>query len=355
MSEETPILKGALLEELTEFFKSIGEPGYRGKQAFIRINRFQARTLSEFTEFPLALREKLEAMGAFPDLPIIQTSKDADGTEKAVFAAGTDRRDEETKKIEAVWIVSEGRRTACISSQVGCTLNCAFCATGTMKFRGNLKAWQIVDQVYGLMRHRGSSMAADDPERLTNVVFMGMGEPFYNYDQALRAAHLLHNPHGLNLGARHITISTAGVVPGIERFTSEGQPFNLAISLNHPDPEGRRDIMDITDRFSLPDLLAAVRAYTKASGKPVMFEFVMIPDKNMGKENVEKLVAIAKSVNCKINLIPLNTNLHNWRRPTDEEMVEFQNALRQEGILAFNRGSPGRRVGGACGMLALTG
>ncbi len=352
---ETPSLKGMTQEELAEFFRSMGEPAFRGKQAFIRIHRFGARSLAEFSEFSKPLREKLEQAGVLPGLEITSSSKDPEGTEKVVLTAGKDRRDQTDKKVEAVWIVSEGRRTACISSQFGCSLNCAFCATGTLKFRGNLKAWQIVDQVYALMRHRGSTMNPEDPERLTNVVFMGMGEPFYNYDQVMRAAHLLNHPDGLNLGARHITISTAGVIPGIERFTAEEQPFNLAISLNHPDPEGRKEVMDITERFSLPDLLKAVRAYTRASGRRITFEFVMIPEKNMSAKNLEQLIAIAKSVNCKINLIPLNTSLHNWRRPTDEEMTDFQEALRKEGILAFNRGSPGRRVGGACGMLALTG
>lgn len=348
-------LKGKTIEELKALFESLDEPGYRAKQAFARINKLGAQSLEDFTEFPKSLRAKLADLGALPETKIERTSLEQEGTEKAVFLTGSDRRDGEKKLVEAVWIVSMQRRTACISSQVGCSLNCAFCATGTLKFRGNLQAWQIVDQVYGLIRHRNPSGDPASPERLTNVVFMGMGEPFYNYDQVLKAAHLLHDPGGLNLGAKHITISTAGVVPGIDRFTEEAQPFNLAISLNHPDPEGRREIMDVTEKFPLEELLRAVRNYGKTQKRPVTFEYIMIPDKNMGRENLEKLVAICRSVNAKINLIPLNTNLNNWRRPDDQEMVEFQEGLRRAGILAFNRGSPGRKVGGACGMLALQG
>lgn len=347
-------LKGQTLPELRALFAGLGEPEYRAKQAFTRINKHLAQKLEEFTEFPKALRAKLEEASAFPETQIERTSLEQEGTEKAVFLTGSDKRDGEKKLVEAVWIVSMQRRTACISSQVGCSLSCAFCATGTLKFRGNLKAWQIVDQVYGLIRHRNPS-AADASERLTNVVFMGMGEPFYNYDQVMKAAHLLHDPGGLNLGAKHITISTAGVVPGIDRFTEESQPFNLAISLNHPDPEGRREIMDVTEKFPLEELLRSVRNYGRTQKRPVTFEYIMIPDKNMGRENLEKLVAICRSVNAKINLIPLNTNLNNWRRPDDQEMIEFQEGLRNAGILAFNRGSPGRKVGGACGMLALQG
>lgn len=346
-------LKGRTPAELKELFETLGEPGYRAKQAFVRINKYRAALIDEFSEFSKDLRARLQELEALPQLPIEHTSLEAEGTEKAVFVAGSDQRDGAPKRVEAVWIVTDDRRTACISSQVGCSLSCAFCATGTLKFRGNLKAWQIIDQVYGLMRHRGAGTEAGQSERLTNVVFMGMGEPFYNYNEVIKAAEILHHPDGLNLGARHITISTAGVVPGIERFTEEAQPFNLAVSLNHPDPDGRRGIMDVTEKFPLETLLDAVRRYTKDSKRRITFEYIMIPDKNMGRENLQKLIAICRSVNSKINLIPLNTNLNGWRRPDDQEMTEFQESLRRAGILAFNRGSPGRKVGGACGMLAL--
>ncbi|MCE9599558.1 MAG: radical SAM protein, partial [Spirochaetia bacterium] len=174
--------------------------------------------------------------------------------------------------------------------------------------------------MYGLLRHRNGSVKPDSNDRLTNVVFMGMGEPFYNYDQVIKAAQLLHDQEGLGLGARHITISTAGVVPGIDRFTEERQPYNLAISLNHSDPDGRLEIMDITEKYSLDELLQSVRHYSRVMKRRITFEYVMIPDKNMGRENLRKLIDITRSVDSKINLIPLNTNLHDWRRPSDEEM-----------------------------------
>jgi 23S rRNA (adenine2503-C2)-methyltransferase len=255
-------------------------------------------------------------------------------------------RNESRKRIfEAVWIVSEDRRTACISSQAGCSLNCSFCATGTLPFVGNLTAWEIIDQVYDLMHLR--------QEPITNIVFMGMGEPFYNYDEVMKAADILHDPEGLNLGARHITISTAGVVPKIHQFIDEERPYNLAISLNHPDKQNRKTVMDIDERYPLEELLDSARRYTRELSRPITFEYVLIPEINMSSDHLEQLIAIARSVKCKVNLIPLNTALNGWSRPTVEQVSAFQAGLRHAGILAFNRGSPGKEVDGACGMLAL--
>lgn len=338
-------LKGKLPEELADQFNEIGVPAYRGKQAFIRLYRHLATSIDEFTEFPKELRNNL--VNALPSLTLVERTDSTNDTEKFIFEyQPNDEKSSKFRSFESVWIVSKDRRTACISSQSGCSLNCSFCATGTLPFKGNLDSWMIVDQVYQMM-------AARPNEKLTNVVFMGMGEPFYNYENSIKAAHIFNHPHGLGLGARHITLSTSGVVPMVHRFIDEKQPFNLAISLNHPDPEARGQIMDIDLRFPLVDLLEAAKRLNRELKRPVMFEYVMIPDINMDKANLKRLIKIAKSIDCKINLIPLNTNLQGWRRPTDLEASEFQIELRNEGILAFNRGSPGINIEGACGMLAL--
>lgn len=338
-------LKGKLPEELAEQFNEIGFPAYRGKQAFMRLNRHLATSIDEFTEFPKELRNNL--VNALPSLTLVERTDSTNDTEKFIFEYQPNgEKSSKFRSFESVWIVSKDRRTACISSQSGCSLNCSFCATGTLPFKGNLDSWMIVDQVYQMI-------AARQYEKLTNVVFMGMGEPFYNYENSIKAAHILNHPHGLGLGARHITLSTAGVVPMVHRFIDEKQPFNLAISLNHPDPEERGKIMDIDLRFPLADLLEAAKRLNRELKRPVMFEYVMIPDINMDKANLKRLIKIAKSIDCKINLIPLNTNLQGWRRPTDIEASEFQIELRNAGILAFNRGSPGINIEGACGMLAL--
>ncbi len=336
-------LKGRSVHELEALFKEIGEPAFRGRQAFRRINKHLTTDINEFSDFPAGLRHRLE--GSLPDMPVVHSSVDPEGTEKCIFDAGSDRRGNE-KKIEAVWIVSPRRRTICISSQIGCTLNCTFCATGTLKFQGNLETWQIVEQVYSFMRRRG--------EKATNIVFMGMGEPFYNYENVIRAARILHHPDGLNMSARHITISTAGVITGIEKFTVSREPFNLAVSLNHPDLSERTTIMDVNKKFPLDKLLIAVRKYTREMDRKITFEYVMIPDVNMGSDNARKLIKIGRSVRCKINLIPLNTGLKGFRRPTPDEVLEFQNILLDADLDVFNRGSPGLNINAACGMLALS-
>jgi 23S rRNA (adenine2503-C2)-methyltransferase len=329
--------------ELEAFFAGLGEPRYRAAQVFRRIHRHRARRLDEWSELPLELRSRLADAGVVARLEVVERARGEDGAEKVILAvpnaAGAGQ------EIEAVWIPGAERRTVCVSSQVGCSLDCTFCATGTLRFRGNLEPWQIVDQVYALERLRS--------ERASNVVFMGMGEPFHNYDRVLRAAHLLHHPEGAHVGARHITISTAGITPGVERFTDDREPFNLAISLNHPDPERRAAIMPITLRHPLPELLDAARRYTVVRRRRITFEYVMMPGVNMGRREVEQLRSIGRSMRCKINLIPLNTAVSGSRRPTPEEARAFHRSLEDAGLEVFDRGSPGREVEGACGMLAL--
>jgi 23S rRNA (adenine2503-C2)-methyltransferase len=343
-------LKGKSVSELEQLFDGLGQPKFRAKQAFRRVNLHLATSLDDFSEFPKGLREQLAELDALPAMPVRHRSAEAGSgaTEKFVFDVGLDPRRGKTegaKSVEAVWIVSPNRRTVCISSQAGCTLNCSFCATGTLQFLGNLPAWQIVEQVYELVRVRG--------ERCTNVVFMGMGEPFHNYENVIKAARILHHPEGLNIGARHITISTAGVIPSIERFMTNREPFNLAISLNHSDPTARGEIMDVDKKYPLDKLLIAARAYTRAMDRRITFEYVMIPGVNMSEDNLRRLIKIGRSVRCKINLIPLNTTLQGWRRPSLAEAQKFQGALLDAGLSVFNRGSPGKDVNGACGMLAL--
>jgi 23S rRNA (adenine2503-C2)-methyltransferase len=362
--------------ELEAFFADLGEPRYRAIQVFRRIHHHRARALDEWTELPRRLRSQLAEAGVFERLEVVESARGEDGAEKVILASGRDvyhalRSDDSGaedgaalpstgQEIEAVWIPGGDRRTVCISSQVGCSLDCTFCATATLQFRGNLEPWQIVDQVYALERLRG--------ERASNVVFMGMGEPFHNYDNVMRAARLLHHSDGAHIGARHITISTAGITPGVERFTAEKEPWNLAISLNHPDPQARAAIMPITLRHPLPELLEAARRYTLERRRRITFEYVMMAGVNMGPREVEQLAAIGRTMRCKINLIPLNTapraapapavpgmpaKITGSRRPTPEEANAFHRALVDAGLQVFDRGSPGREVEGACGMLAL--
>lgn len=333
-------LKGLSLSALESYIKDLGEDSYRAKQIYNGLYRDRFNDFDEFTTLPKSLREKLKENAEILSITLKKKLVSSDGTQKMTFLV------EDEKIVESVWIPSgdEERKTICISSQVGCTLSCAFCATGLLEFKGNLKVWQIIDQVLQVEKLVG--------DRCTNIVFMGMGEPMHNYDCVLQAAHFFHNPETFNIGAKRITISTAGIVKGIDRFVESKEPFNFAISLNHPNPSQRKLIMGIDEKYPLDVLLRSVRNFTKTLGRRITFEYVMIPGVNMGWDNAHKLVKILRSVNCKINLIPLNTELQGWRRPTEEEINEFKFMIKPSGVPILNRRSPGKDINGACGMLA---
>ena len=345
MKEEQPILKGKTLSELQALCASLGIESFRAKQIYSGIYKSRYSSLDQFTTLSKDIRELLKERTVFPEIQLGRELISKDGTRKFTFDV------EPGKEIETVWIPSADgeRKTICISSQVGCTLNCSFCATGLLEYKGNLQTWQIVDQVLQVEK-----IVQD---RATNIVFMGMGEPMHNYFSVMKAAHIFHDMDGIGLGAKRITISTAGVVTGINRFIDNKEPYNFAISLNHPNPNARSSVMDINKKHPLEKLLESARRFTGELDRMITFEYVMIPDVNMGKENAERLVRIAKSVNkCKINVIPLNTDFTGWRRPTEEEVGEFVSYLRAKaGVPILNRQSPGRDINGACGMLALKG
>lgn len=341
-------------EELETFFFELGEPKYRAKQLFVRMHKSLSK-ITELYELPKKIRDYIIENQLIPEIRMIGQEMVSDenqkdyGTQKFVFDYNH-QKSSLSRIFEAVWIVSDKRRTACISSQSGCSLNCKFCATAKLSFKGNLSSWQILQQVYQMIVYRKKNRE----EKLTNVVFMGMGEPFYNYDNVIRSAKILNHPMGLHIGSRHITISTAGVVSGIERFIREHQPFNLAVSLNSPFEEERNELMDITKKFSLSELFKVCKEYIKHFRKNITFEYILIPDVNMSEKHIKELIKIAKILkHCKFNLIPLHTNFNNWRAPTEFEVLSFQKKLREHGILAFYRGSPGKTINAACGMLAL--
>lgn len=336
--------RGLLPEELGNLLEEFKEPRYRAIQIFEGLYKHRYTSWDEFTNLPASLRNLLKEKEELKTLPITAELVGWDGTRKFTFLI------ENSKEVEAVWIPKgDGeRKTICISSQVGCTLNCTFCATAKLPFRGNLKTWQILEQVLAVERRVG--------DRATNIVFMGMGEPFHNYKEVLRAAKILHHNRAWNLGARRITISTAGVVPGIYKWIENKEPYKLAISLNHPDPMGRQELMDVTKKHSLEELLQACEEYVKKLDKTITFEYVMIPGVNMSEKEIQLLSKIAKRIGkCKFNVIPLNTEFYGWRRPSPNEVNEFIEALRAKSqVPVMNRNSPGKEISGACGMLALS-
>jgi 23S rRNA (adenine2503-C2)-methyltransferase len=334
-------LVGLSIAELTDFFASIHEPAFRAKQAFRWIHKNLASSVDEFTDFPKSLREQLSSVNLLSRPSVLKRNLSRDGTEKMLFELADG---DSTRRVETVWLISGKRKTICASSQEGCSYDCAFCATGKLKFAGNLTTAQILLQIYEIIRLR--------KETPTNLVFMGMGEPLRNYENVMKAAHILHHPEGLNMSARHITISTSGVISGIERMMKENVPFNLAVSLNHTRPEGRRQIMNIEETNPLPRLLSALRQFSRRPGRSITLEYVMIPGVNMSRDDAHRLIEIALPLHARLNIIPLNTNFRGWHAPTDDEVVDFQEILYDAGVKVFNRGSAGKDIQGACGMLA---
>ncbi len=345
LAAETFQVLGRLPEELYPFLESIGESRFRAEQIFQGLYKHRYRSWDEFTNLPAKLRKFLSEIAPLGRMPVRLHKVSEDGTQKFAFQV------EPGKEVEAVWIPKGGRerKTICISSQVGCTLNCKFCATAKMDFRGNLKTWQILEQVRIVEREVG--------DNATNIVFMGMGEPLHNYFEVIRAARILHHPNAWNLGAKRITISTAGVVPRIHRFIDSREPFNFAISLNQPDPKARSEIMDINERHSLQELLDAAERFVRELDRTITFEYVMIPGVNMSDHHIRLLAKIAGRIGkCKFNVIPLNTKFFGWKAPTEEEVIQFVKKLKiASKVPVMNRRSPGKEIGGACGMLALAG
>ncbi len=335
---------GLLPEELEGILKEWNEPTYRSKQIFQSIYKLRKKTWQDVSNLPSTLVQKLESEHPIPSLEIVYKMPSEDGTIKYTFRVG------EKGLVEAVWIPrGDGeRKTICISSQVGCTLNCAFCATGTLEYKGNLETWQILSQVL--------KVEEDVNDRATNIVFMGMGEPMHNYFQVIRAAKILSHKEAWGLGQKRITISTAGVLSGIRRYIENKEPFNLAISLNHPHPEKRTSIMDVNEKNPLEELIDEAKNYVQKLDRVITFEYVMIPEVNMSDDDIKRLVKIARMVGkCKFNVIPLNTSFHGWTRPSQDKIRDFTEALRSQGLLILNRNSPGKEIDGACGMLALKG
>ena len=326
-------------DELEAWFLALGERPFHARQTFKWIHARQAESFADMTDLRLVLREKLPDAATITTLRINHVTKTEDGATRKYLLELFDG-----KTVEAVLICHEDRRTVCVSCQVGCALGCTFCATAQMGFQRDLTAGEIVEQVYTVMRDSG--------ERVTNVVFMGMGEPMLNYDAVITAADLLNIPHGLGIGARHITISTAGHVPGLRRFTKEGHPYRLAVSLNAPDDTSRTDIMPITRKWSIAELLDAVKTYIVTANKRMTFEYVLIGDVTDSPDKARALVQLLKGIHCAVNLIPYNPADDRLARPTPEAVDRFYRVLAHGQRAVTVRWSQGTDIQAACGQLA---
>lgn len=320
-----------------------GEPSYRADQLWNGLYEHYYQRADQLTVFPLELRSRLAEEYHFHTMVQEREILSEDGTTQKVLF-----RLEDDQAIETVLMLYDDRRTLCISSQAGCAMGCDFCATGQMGFRRHLTAGEIVEQVVFFARELSKK---DD--RLTNIVFMGMGEPFHNYQQVMEAVEILTHPEGLNFGARRITISTVGVVPGIEKFTRENTQVNLAVSLHAVDNRLRSRMMPINKKYPVEDLMNAVREYLEVTNRRVTFEWALIAGVNDSQDQANKLADWLEDMLAHVNLIPLNPTQKYAGVPTEHDQARrFQDVLLSRGIPCTIRLRRGIEIQAGCGQLA---
>lgn len=336
LTEKTD-LKALTEEELKGFFQSLGEPPYRAGQLVHWIYQRGATSLAEITVFSKALREELSKRACISNLKLLKRQTSQDGTEKFLFGL------QDGERIESVLIPEKDRLTLCISSQVGCALGCRFCLTGTIGFKRNLLAHEIVDQVIAVQR-------LIRPRRITNIVLMGMGEPLLNLENVSEALWRITRLIGIS--RRRITLSTAGVVPGIKRLPEMAPMVKLAVSLNGTTDEVRSMLMPINKRYPLSELLRALREFPLEPRARITFEYVLIRGVNDSPSDARRLIQLLSGIPSKVNLIPFNPHHgSNFESPSEEVIREFISVLENSPITVTMRRSRGRDISGACGQL----
>jgi 23S rRNA (adenine2503-C2)-methyltransferase len=348
-------IKGLSLKELQEFVESLGEKKYRAAQLFSWLYAKGGQSFDEMTDISKEFRSILEHSARMDNLELARKSvSPSDGTTKFLF------RLNDGLMIESVLIppeegspAAERRLTLCVSTQVGCPLDCKFCATGTMGFLRNLTAGEIIDQVIQAQRHAS--------RRITNLVYMGMGEPMLNYREVMKSVDILTDDRALNIGSRHITISTAGYADKIRQMADEDRKVKLALSLHSLDNEKRTQLMPITKKHSVDDLIEALEYYYRKTRRRPTFEYIPFDGFNDTKEDIRKFVKLSKRIPCKVNIIPFHSIAFTGAsgfaatlRPTPrEKMEQFAQALREENITVMVRSSAGEDIEAACGQLAV--
>ncbi|MCG2786802.1 MAG: 23S rRNA (adenine(2503)-C(2))-methyltransferase RlmN [Anaerolineae bacterium] len=329
---------------LTELVKSWGEPAYRAKQIWQGLYKNIWINPSEFSNLPKSLREKMEANLRFDVLePTLKLDSTDGQTRKTLF------RLPDGRQVEAVLMRYDRRKTLCISTQVGCAMGCTFCATGQMGFTRHLSSGEIVAQVMYYAR-----LLQAEGEVVTNVVLMGMGEPFHNYNNTMQAIDRLNDPEGYNFGARRFTISTSGLVPAIRQFAQEKRQINLAVSLHATEDEKRSSMMPVNKRYDIEELIAACREYVQLTGRRITFEWALIHEINDTPEEARKLSGLLKGLLCHVNAIPLNpTTGYSGQATTRERALAFKEVLEKNGIPCTIRMRRGIDIQAGCGQLAV--
>jgi len=331
-------LKDKTPGELEQIVESLGGRKYLAGYIFHFIHTKDAEEISQITPLSKAFREQLAGQGYFISrLSVLNKLTDKDGTAKYAFTLGDGGR------IETVLLLDGTRRTLCVSTQVGCAMGCAFCATGKLRFRRNLTAAEIVDQVNAIQRDAG---------RISNVVYMGMGEPLANYAAVVKSLGILNHPKGKNIGVRHITVSTCGLAPEIRKLASEDMHPRLAVSLNAPTDDLRTKLMPINTKYPMAELLKAVRFYQDKTRQRVTFEYVLIKGLNDSAGHAKMLVKLLTGLACNVNLIEHNPfPTCKYAASGSVRIREFAAVLDEAGIETTVRFRMGRNIKAACGQL----
>jgi 23S rRNA (adenine2503-C2)-methyltransferase len=344
-----PGLSGVPPDELVEWFAARGEPAYRARQVGDAVWRGDATTTEDIRTLPAALRQALDADFRFDTVADTELRLSDGGlTEKGLHRLADGALIESVLMHYPARPGQRERHTLCISSQAGCAVGCPFCATGELGFGRDLETAEIVDQV----RHAARRLAAHG-KRLTNVVFMGMGEPLLNLDRVLAAVDALNDPRRFGLGARHITVSTSGVVPGIRRLTALGPQFTLAVSL-HAARDALRDVLvPLNRRWPVAEVVTAAREHATATGRRVTYEATMIAGINDTELDARAMADLLRGDHAHVNLIPMNPVAHTpWTASPDAVIEAFAATLAEAGVTATIRRNRGQEIGAACGQLA---
>lgn len=345
VKKEKPNLKESIYSlqphQLEEWLKENGEKPFRAAQIFDWLYNKRVKTFEEMSNLSKGLREKLTANFALSTLSTIIKQESKDGTIKFLFQL------QDGYSIETVLMRHEYGNSVCVTTQVGCRIGCTFCASTLGGLKRHLLAGEIVEQVVKVQQ------TLDElGERVSHIVIMGIGEPFDNYDAMMNFLKVINHEKGLNIGARHITVSTSGIVPKIYQFADEQLQINFAVSLHAPNQEARQKLMPIARAYKLEELMEAVRYYTKKTGRRVSFEYGLMSGENDSVEIAEELSALIKGIKCHVNLIPVNyVPERDYVRTSRSQIFAFEKTLKKNGINVTIRREQGSDIAAACGQL----
>ena len=336
-------IKNLSKDELEKALAKIGEEPYRAAQIFRWLYKAGVKSFDEMTDIGKELREKLKSKFHLTKLILLDSKHSlVDGTTKYLFKL------EDSNTIESVFLPEDKRVTLCLSSQVGCKFGCAFCASAPFGFVRNLKASEILDEALFIKDQNPSSVT-------TNIVFMGIGEPLDNYDNVMKAIRVLNDEDAFKIGARKITISTCGVIPGIERLSDEKLQVELSVSLHSADDDARSKLVPVNKRYRLKDMIAACKNYVKKTKRIITFEYVLIKDVNVSDKDAADLARLLKGMTCKVNTISYNQiRAKGYEAPSNEDVKIFINVLKKRGVNVLRRKSKGEDIDAGCGQLRIS-